>query len=200
MMFFYHGGDRFNPTLEGYNFFGSYFSDLGRTNGFTGASTLSTAIPYMIAMSFMGSGTVVFFITHRKLLPKANWLLVRITTVLGAISGLGYVAIALTPWNLVPGAHIISVFSCFISFLICCFLLFITMKQQPDYPNIFGYIFLCFGFFLGGYIFFLILGPSTEFESGRIVQASGQKLLVYTQSLLMIICCYGAYKHSAHYA
>jgi hypothetical protein len=200
MMFLYYGGDRFNPTLEGYNFFGSFFSDLGRTHGFTGKSTIWTSIPYMFSMVLMGSGVVVFFRVHKNLVPAGNKLVVKITTILGTISGLGYMAIALTPWNLVPKAHIYSVFSSFTAFMICSFLLFISIKQQPNYPKIFGIIFLAFGFFLAAYIFFLILGPSTEFESGRIVQGSGQKLLIYTQSILMIICCYGAYKHSARYA
>lgn len=198
-MVLYHGGDRFDPTAEGYNFFGSFLSDLGRMHAFTGMPTYDTGIFYAIALGFMGVGTLVFFGVHRYLIPNSNEKIRSVATWMGYIAGLGYIAVAITPWDLYPAIHLISVFTCFIAFMICCVAMYLLIKQQSGYPNVYGKIFLFFGGLIGLYILFMATGPSSEFETGRIVQATGQKILVYSQSILMIICCYGAFKQTHIY-
>ncbi|PCH94359.1 MAG: hypothetical protein COB83_11880, partial [Gammaproteobacteria bacterium] len=95
----------------GYKFFGAYLSDLGRVHSFAGLATPITACVYAMALGFMGIGTVIFFIKHRHLVPSSNRILVRVTTGLGIVSGLGYVAISITPWDLFPALHLTTVFT-----------------------------------------------------------------------------------------
>ncbi len=198
-MLLYHGGDRFDPSAAGYNFFGSYLSDLGRLHGFTGMPTLDTGVLYATSLTIMGLGTVAFFSVHRKLTSKSSSWLIKLCTILGIIAGLGYVAVALTPWDVLPNAHLVSVFVCFISFMLCCIAMNSLIINQPEYPNIYARIFLFFGLFIGLYIVFLIAGPTSDYETGRMIQATGQKILVYSQALFMTICCYGAWKQTKIY-
>ena len=197
-MLIYHGGDRFDPTAEGYNFFGSYLSDLGRMHGFSGIPTYGTGIFYAIGLIIMGIGTIIFFSYHHLLLPSTKRWVRTFTRLLGTISGFGYIMIALTPWDMYSDMHMVSVFTAFLSFMVACFLLFFSIRQNENYPNIYANIFLFFGVFIGCYVIFLIAGPSSNYENGRIIQATGQKLLFYSQAISMFFCCLGAYKISTN--
>ena len=197
-MFMYHGGDRFQPEMVGYNFFGSFLSDLGRFYGFSGASTIDTAIVYGSALALMGIGTIVFFLAHRHLVFNASKWMKTGATFFGVVAGLGYVGVALTPWDLVPLEHLVFVFVCFISFMIACIFMYLIIKNEEDYPIVYGRIFLYFGIFVCIYVLFLIFGPDSSFPFGRIIQSTGQKILVYSQAALMIVCCLGAYKRTRY--
>ena len=193
-MLFYSGGDQFNPTLPHYNFFGSFLSDLGRTQGFSGNSTHATALFYALGLIIMGSGTIVFFIAHNYLILKSNKILRYASNAAGLLAGIGYIGIAVTPWNLWPKIHLFFVFTGFLSFMAASMLLFILIRRQPNYPNTYGNLYLLIGVLIGSYVLLLLYGPDSHEPWGRIVQSTGQKIVVYSQSLLILVCGIGALK------
>ena len=193
-MFFYSGGDQFNLDLPHYNFFGSFLSDLGRTQGFSGNPTFGTALFYALGLIIMGSGTIVFFIAHNYLILKSNTLLRYASNAAGVLAGLGYIGIAFTPWNLWPKIHLFFVFTGFLSFMAASMLLFILIRQQPGYPKAYGNLYLLIGVLIGSYVLLLLYGPDSHEPWGRIVQSTGQKIVVYSQSLLILVCGVGALK------
>lgn len=195
-MLFYSGGDWFNPTLSHYNFFGSFLSDLGRMHGFSGSPTYATAVFYAVGLISMGIGTIVFFKTHHYLLSDTNTTLRFTATIMGIIAGLGYIGIAVTPWDLWPKIHLTFVFTGFLSFMVASMLLFFLIRQQRDYPNTYGVLYLIIGLLIGSYVLMMLYGPSSDQIWGRIVQATGQKIMVYGQSVLIFICGFGALKVS----
>ncbi len=192
VMFFYHGGDMFDLNRSTYNFFGSFLSDLGRLHGFSGVTSYTTGIIYGIGLGFMGIGTILFFWAHQYLVPKTIAIVKHGATIVGIITGIGYIGIACTPWDIVPKTHLFFVFTGFISFSICCLLMFIIVIKDSSYPTIFGYIYLFLCLWNLTYVLFMIYGPDSREPVGRIVQATAQKIVIYTQSALTIYCAYGA--------
>lgn len=196
VIFMYHGGDRFNPSYESYNFFGSFISDLGRMHAFSGMPTYDTGIIYGFALVFNGLGVLFFFIAHRYLILGSNKILRFLGTLAGIVSGIGYIGVGLTPWDLFPHIHLFSVFLGFISFIFASAITGICVLQDSKYPKVSGYIFIGFALFLASYIALMIFGPESSTPVGRIAQATGQKILVFTQVILMTIIGVKAIKHT----
>jgi hypothetical protein len=197
LMFFYHGGDRFDPSRSSYNFFGSFLSDLGRMHEFSGLTSYATGTVYALSLGFMGIGTILFFYGHYYLVLEPKNILKWPATIFGIITGISYTGIACTPWDIFPKTHLFFVFAGFISFSASCICTFILVKMHRTYPNSFGFVYLFLCILNFSYILLMILGPDSEDPLGRIVQATGQKIMIYTQSILIIYCAYGALRVAA---
>jgi len=63
--------------------------------------------------------------------------------------------------------------------MVSCYCMFFLIKSEASYPIAYGRIFLVFGILIGLYVIFLIVGPPSNTEDGRIIQATGQKIIVY---------------------
>jgi len=197
VMFFYNGGDRFDPARSSYNFFGSFLSDLGRMHEFSGLTSYTTGTVYALALGFMGIGAILFFLAHYYLVPGAKNILKWPASIIGLIAGVSDIGIACTPWDIYPKAHLVFVFTRFISFSVTCMCMFLIVIGHSTYPNTFGFVYLFLCILNISYILFMTLGPDSEDPWGRIVQATGQKIVIYTQSMLIIYCAYGALRVAA---
>ena len=58
-MFFYAGGTRLNPSAPGYSFWANWFSDLGRTKGYSGKDNTVSMIIFIIATSVRGISLII---------------------------------------------------------------------------------------------------------------------------------------------
>ena len=63
-------------------------------------------------------------------------------------------------------------------FVAVCIYAFVIFRQDV-YPRQYGWIFAAFAIFLAGYIGLLEFGPSAETTQGLVIQATGQKIIVY---------------------
>jgi hypothetical protein len=75
----------------------------------------------------------------------------------------------------------------FLSFLVAVVLFFLAILLTPGFPRQFAWIFGLFLFLLAGYVLLLIFGPATTTLAGEIVQATGQKIIVYASILTILV-------------
>ena len=180
-MFAYPGGTFTDPTTVGYDFFRNFFSDLGRVAAPNGQSNTVSMILFLTALVLTGVGLILFFIAFRSFFANdgAGTLLSLLGTVIGVASGMCFVGIALVPYDLFFDVHYQLVFWAFRTFLIAVGIYAVVIFWQKDYPRKYGWIFVAFAIFLAGYILLLEFGPEATSSAGLIIQATGQKVIVY---------------------
>jgi len=193
-MVFYPGGTYTDHSTIGYSFWSNFFSDLGRTADFYGApSTVSFSL-FVTALTFAGLTLVLFFaaVPHLFLGTGPARRLAILGSVIGAISGLCFVGIAATPYDLFPDQHKVFVYAAFISFLPVVVLYFAAILLNKRYPRVYAFVYLAFALILAVYIGLMLGGPEVATEAGIKVQATGQKIVVYAQIVCMFIQAWGA--------
>lgn len=195
---FYPGGTHTNPTTSGYSFFRNFFSSLGLTVAPNGETNTIAAILFFIALSVAGLGLVVYFIVEPQFFwhKRSQRILSILGSIFGIISGVCFIGVAFTPANLLPAAHGWFVVNAFRSFLVVVVFYAIAVLLNRDYPNIYAGVYVLFAVMLAGYIWLMINGPGIDAPNGEIVQAAGQKIIVYASIICMGIQSYGSMRLS----
>ena len=191
----YPGGIVTDHYSVGYDFFKNYFSDLGRTHDFLGRSNFASMAIFMTLVTLIGLATIFYYITTPYFF--SNILLCRklsvYGSVMGFITGLGYIGIAFTPADLLLPLHLVFVQIAFNSFFVAVILYSIAIYKNPVYPDFYAYVYLMYALVLGCYILIMLFGPSGRTPEGIGIQASSQKMVVYSQILCMMIQAYGSW-------
>ena len=195
-MLFYAGGTLVDPTTTGYSFLTNYFSDLGLTWSHARQQNTVSAVLFISALTMAGTGLILFFLAFPRFFASSRWgkLLSVIGSAFGIVSGLCFVGVALTPANLVLEAHLAIMMWSFRAFTVAVICYTIAIFRQPDYPNVFGFIFVAFAVLLVLYVLLLIVGPPYDSPEGITIQAVGQKTIVYASVTSIFIQAYGAKK------
>lgn len=181
-MFTYPGGTYTGESTSGYDFFRNFFSDLGRIRVMDGTPNTVSLVLFFLALVLAGSGLIVFFIAFRAFFP-ANRTAALLGTVCGVAAGLCFIGVAFTPYDLFLDAHIQLVFWAFRTYLAAVGLYAFVIFRQHAYPRRYGWIFVAFAVCLAAYIILLEFGPSAKTPAGLIIQATGQKAIVYISIL-----------------
>ena len=106
-MFFYAGGTRLNPSAPGYSFWANWFSDLGRTKGYSGKDNTVSMIIFIIASSVRGISLIITAIALPYFFRENSmekWLSI-IGTFFLIIWGISMVGAAFTPWDIYFNEH-----------------------------------------------------------------------------------------------
>jgi predicted anti-sigma-YlaC factor YlaD len=114
---------------------------------------------------------------------RLSWL----GTACVSVTSLCFIAAAFLPTDLYRRMHNLCVNAAFLMFLIAVVLLFLAILLQPGFPRRFAWIFGLFLVLLAGYILLLIFGPAARTPAGEIIQATGQKIIVYASILTIFI-------------
>jgi hypothetical protein len=193
-MLFYSGGTLVDPTTSGYSFLTNYFSDLGLTWSHARVPNTVSAILFITALTMAGTGLILFFLAFCQFFAGSRWgkLLSGIGSLFGVIAGLCFIGVALTPANLVLETHLAIMMWAFRTFTVSVICYTIAIFREPEYPNRFGYVFVAFAALLLLYVLLLIAGPAYDSTEGIMVQAIGQKTIVYTTIISVFIQAYGA--------
>jgi hypothetical protein len=194
-MFAYPGGTYVNPQMTGYLFTRNFLSDLGRTTTFSGHPNTVSFWLFVIAISAVAFGLMVFFITMSRILRHhgaSGWA--RLGTFFGIVAALGYFGVALTPWDLYGTLHLRFVKTAFLAFLPTTLCYAAAIFRTPHYPRIYGWVFLSCAMILIGYLWLLFFGPSVQTAAGLFIQVAGQKIIVYVQTVCVAIEIFGAYQ------
>lgn len=193
-MLFYPGGTLIDPTTSGYSFFTNYFSDLGLTWSHARVPNTVSAILFVTALTMAGGGLVLFFLAFPRFFTRSRSgrVLSAIGSIFGVIAGLYFIGVALTPANLVLEAHLTIMMWSFRTFAVAVTCYTIAIFREPDYPNRFGFVFVAFAVLLVLYILLLVAGPAYDSPEGIMVQAVGQKIIVYASVISISIQAYGA--------
>jgi len=180
-MFTYPGGTYTGDLTTGYDFFRNFFSDLGRMTAAGGRSNIISAILFFLALSIAGIGLIFFFIAFHNFFKNDGTgnILSLLGAISGAASGLFFIGIACAPYDLFLDIHYQFVFWAFRTFFIAVSIYAYVIFRQNIYPRRYGWIFVVFAVLLAAYIGLLEFGPSAATPEGLIIQATGQKIIVY---------------------
>lgn len=193
-MFTYPGGTYTDGTTVGYNFFHNFFSDLGRVNAPNGQPNTVSMILFFTALTITGVGLVFFFIAFRQFFKTSQTWGSLLGTIIGVASGLCFVGIACVPYDLNLDVHYQLVFWAFRTFLFAVGIYAYVIFRQDVYPRRYGWIFVAFAVCLAAYIGLLEFGPEATTSSGLVIQATGQKIIVYISIISAMAQSWAAYK------
>jgi hypothetical protein len=193
-MLFYTGGTYTNPNSVGYNFFENYFSDIGRTVSHSGETNTLGFIFFVVAMTVGGLAIVGFFwatISQFQEPPLLKRLSI-VGSILGGFAGIAFIFVALVPADIDIGTHRLFMYVSFGSILASAFIYTITMISRDKYRNNYQISYILFTAAAALYMLLLFFGPDRESAEGLVIQAAGQKIIVYAMILNFFIQTYGA--------
>ena len=180
-MFTYPGGLYTGELTSHYDFFHNFFSDLGRIHVEGGKSNLVSAVLFCLALSIAGIGLIFFFIAFRQFFKndRVGNVVSAVGTMIGVISGVCFIGVAFAPYDLLLDIHFQFVLWAFRTFFFAVSIYAYLVFRQSYYPHRYGWIFAAFAIFLAAYIGLLEFGPKASTPSGLVIQATGQKVIVY---------------------
>jgi hypothetical protein len=196
-MFLYPGGSLIDPTTKGYSFFSNFFSELGFLVTKSGAVNTPSAVLFIASLTMVGLGLVLFFLAFPQFFQgtRAGRNLSLLGSTFGVLSGICFVGVAWAPGDVNLDLHVFFVMWAFRLFPLAVFFYAIAIFRKPDYPNAYGWVFIIFGLLLVAYIFLLEFGPSAmDSITGQVIQAVGQKVIVYASIGSIMVQASGALK------
>jgi hypothetical protein len=195
-MLFYAGGTITDATTSGYSFFHNFFSELGLTKTHAGQPNTISAVLFVTALTLAGAGVIGFFIAFPQFFMQSSaekWLS-GMGSLSGIMTGIGFIGVAVTPVDLHQEIHLFFVFWAFRTFPLAVFCYAIAILLGRQYPKRFALVFIAFGILLTLYLLFLEKGPDIHTPEGMIIQAVGQKIIVYASIISLLIQAFGAKK------
>ena len=195
-MLTYPGGTFTDGTTVGYSFFQNFFSDLGRVTAPNGQSNRASMILFFTAETVVGIGMVFFFVAFREFFKAdrtGKWVSL-LGTVVGIASGLCFAGVAFFPYDLFFDLHLQLVLWAYRTFLVSVATYAYVIFRQNDYPRRYAWIFVVFTIFLAAYLMLLTYGPGPATPTGMVVQAVGQKIIVYVAVISVMAQAWLAYR------
>lgn len=183
-MVLYAGGTWFDPTTAHYHFTGNFLSDLGMTHAFSGRANYPSSVLFLVALTSVGAALIAFvwrwkeFAFDRRRAAIAG----HGAAVLGTLSGLAFIGVAVTPFDLALRAHNTLVIAAF--GLLMLFVAAITIVMwRNGLPIAANLVYLAC---VVGYIALVLRGPHMWTPHGHTVQVIGQKAIAYASMLHVI--------------
>jgi hypothetical protein len=193
LMSFYPGGRIGFRGSEGYDFMMNFLSDLGRTSGF-GRGYNPTAFGYMMTLATAGVSTIIFFCALSYYFFRQTGSAGTIfCAILGTVAGIGYIGVAFNPIDEGYWVHVKYVQWGFIGFWTMILVVAHYVFKTPGFSNFYGRMLLIFAMILGIQICIMLLGPrSWSSEDALFLQVTAQKVVVYSEILVMSLLAYAA--------
>ena len=192
-MFLYPGGTIADPHSQGYSFFLNFFSDLGRISTPSGQSNLASRILFTTALSMGTLGVALFFIALIQFYPGPGitfWLS-RLSAICALVTSICFLGVAFVPLDLSGRVHNLFLDSALLTFFLTFLLTFSAVLLKPGFPRRVIWIFDAFAIVLVAYglllLFLIFFGPVAGTQSWEIVQATGQKVIVYASIITALI-------------
>ncbi len=196
-MFAYPGG--MHPAIHAtsYNFFENFFSDLGGTVTPTSLPNPASSVLFFIALLAIGAMAIPFLLILPSIFKKEKVpsILAWFGSIIGLISAIAFIGVAFTPWNVFLLEHILFVQVAFIGLIPMAFfyLLAIAFSKQKVLPR--KYIAIMIEFLVASisYVVLLFTGPELTTLAGLIINATGQKLIVYNAIVFVALLAYATF-------
>lgn len=195
-MLFYPGGTLGDPSARGYSFFTNFFSELGMTRTHAGGPNTVSFVLFWVALTLAGAGLVLFSLAFRGffIATRSGRVLSTIGTLFGVVSGLCFIGVAFTPANRLLRPHSQFVLWAFQAFPVAALCYGLAILLHKGYPKRFALVFLALALLLTLYIGLLMRGPALNTPQGVMIQAAGQKVIVYASIISILIQSLGARK------
>lgn len=193
-MLTYAGGTNANHQNAGYSFFTNFFSDLGRTISYNEKPNTSSMILFSGALIFAGLVLGLFFVAFTQFFTHTRWT--RILSIMGSLLGVGsalcFIGVAFSPANLASAWHGQFVLWAFGLFPLAVICYIPVILKRDDYPNIYAFSFIAFAILLISYFALMRFGPRSSTPEGLLIQATGQKIIVYASIISIFFQSLGA--------
>jgi hypothetical protein len=179
-MLVYPGGAVYELAADRYLFSRNFFSDLGATSTPSGRPNLASHILFVIALGTVGlalipaSSNWQVIVARRRTAQAAGWA----SQAFEVIAGLGFIGIAVTPWNLVLDAHNGFVRAAF-GFLLAYGLSLLIVQLRNGWPPAYTGTNAVYLLLLVAYVGILFVGPGLNTPNGLEFQVAAQKIIVY---------------------
>lgn len=187
-MLAYPGGTFSDPATHGYSFFENFFSDLGMSTSHSGQANPLARLLFTVAMNFAGLGMIFFFLAFWQFFRQEalTRLLTKLGSGLGVLAGVCFIGVAFTPHDLYLDAHAEFVRWAFRLFplAVLCYALAMHREQYSRREQV---VFVVFFGLLVAYLLLLEFGPSVESYYGMLIQAVGQKIIVFASIISVMI-------------
>lgn len=198
-MIFYAGGTAVNNNAPGYSFWANFFSDTGRTKAWSGRDNTISYIIFTITLTIYGIIMIPFNLAFSQLFNETSKekKLSKIASLFVIITGIFFVGIAFTPYDVYSNEHILFVLIAFLALFLSSVFYTIAMNLSKSYPNRYMYTYLIFAIISG--IYYIIAAswifgdPTNITATGLIIQATAQKVVVYALHACFLIQSYGAW-------
>jgi hypothetical membrane protein len=183
-MLAYPGGAKYALHSNGYRFFQNFFSDLGATETYSGRSNTTSHILFLTAAACVGLAMIGFATTWRTVAARRGEGLRfgAVAQVAAMVSGVGFVGVAVTPWDRVLDAHNAFVqlaFGVLLVFVLCL----LALQVRNGWPPAFVALNVLYLIVLVVYVLVLFAGPGLGTKSGFEFQVAAQKVIVYSSIL-----------------
>ncbi|MDG2266294.1 MAG: hypothetical protein P8L91_04845 [Candidatus Marinimicrobia bacterium] len=178
-MYFYSGGTSWNKLAEGYTFWHNVMSDLGRTVSYSGLSnTISSRIFNSSLMIFGISIIIIYLNMSKSFLLSRN--IVFFTKIIGIISGLGMIGVALTPDDILSDEHMLAVWIWILSLTTVLILFIVSKVTHQVYDSI---------FYVSAILLFAVLIHIGQglLDMWSPIVATTQKIVVYLNVLWYLL-------------
>ena len=179
-MFFYPGGNYLDHGSAHYSFTENFFSDLGATRTYGHAANGVSTVLFALSLTLVGVSLVFFglnyWVVYRR--KRRGLLLGRLSLAAAVVSGLSFVGIAATPWNINLAGHLLMVQQAF-GFLLVFIFLTLVLQVLNGWPVRWMVPSIVYLVLLAAYLVLLNLGADIETHSGLVLQVLAQKLIVY---------------------
>ena len=188
-MALYPGGTHNSPDATRYLFTRNFFSDLGATQTYSGKPNLLCEVIFIIALGSIGLALVATSGIWRSIARRASALATS-AQFFAVLSGLCFIGIAATPWNVLGPPHMFFVKLGF-SLLLGLMASMVFLQMQNGWR---GFYIACnwlYILLLAVYVWILFYGPSVHTDGGLEFQVVSQKIIVYTSILNLAAQAYG---------
>ena len=197
-MLLYPGGTSTNATTEGYQFFRNFFSDLGRTHDFRGNAQWASCLLFNGGTILLGIGYILMYRANPGMFKAGSvarrWA--EFGSLGGMLTGLCFIAVAFTPWDICRGPHMVFVKMGMIGITVAVLAYMIALWMTKDIPSIYfwSYAFLMLAVGLNLYLVFRF--NYVQKEEKETIQAIGQKVLGYINMFVLYFQAWGITKYS----
>jgi hypothetical protein len=135
-MFYYGGGTSWNKLAEGYTFWHNVMSDLGRTVSYSGLSNTVSSTIFNSSLIIFGISIIIIYLSLSKtFLPYKR--IINYIKIIGIISGLGMIGVALTPDDILSDEHMLAVWIWILSLSTVLILFILSKVTHQIYDSIF---------------------------------------------------------------
>lgn len=193
-MFWYPGGTMVDDATQGYSFFHNFFSELGFTTAHGRSNQVGAGL-FFVALTLVGFGLGLFFLAFPRFFEqerRTRWL-AWFGSGLGLLSAVCFIGVACTPANLNMALHKTFVMWAFRLLPVAIFC-YIPAMSMTHFPLALRGVFIAFFLLLMAYLLLLEFGPEIDTYNGMVIQATGQKVIVYSSILSIMVQAFWARK------
>jgi hypothetical protein len=192
-MLLYPGGTKADHHTQGYSFFTNFLSDLGHTVAISGQSNIASMVLFIMAMILAGIATVLFSLAFTQLftLSPLTIRFSRLGALCGLIAGLCVIGVGVVPEDLSSWLHNFCIYAALVVFVAAYLFFFLAVVRTKGLPKRISWVYIALGVVLAVYtiisVWVTFFGPAPGTPAWVIIQATGQKIIVYVAVLALLV-------------